>query len=284
MRCFNMQAKKHKTTLWSRSLVSVTKKPRTCWTVASSTPALRNSAKIAFKKICSCNEAFLSQKTNETKTHLWSSESMKHQEEVWKGKSLAATYLNTGWAVYLTIGCFITACNSGIITFFGEKLVQWKGHKSKGNIFTWLHWHMVMRTFHLWLQSRGPSWQSRGLFSAWPTRRSPWPSCRCPGTAARPPTALPPARECHTCGTTFPNAGDRAEQQPTDKPTPNTLSTQCKSSGLPYYNPRCWKTKLTDQNQQKQLSTSPTPPPWSGHHQFKAELFSVTQKSEVKKN
>lgn len=219
MRCFNMQAKKHKTTLWSRSLVSVTKKPRTCWTVASSTPALRNSAKIAFKKICSCNEAFLSQKTNETKTRLWSSESMKHQEEVWKGKSLAAIYLNTGWAVYLTIGCFITACNSGIITFFGEKLVQWKGHRSKGNIFTWLHWHMVMRTFHLWLQSRGPSWQSRGLFSAWPTRRSPWPSCRCPGTAVRPPTALPPARECHTCGTTLPNAGDRAEQQPNNRQT-----------------------------------------------------------------
>lgn len=82
--------------MWFRSLVSVTKKPRTCWTVASSTPALRNSAKIAFKKICSCNEAFLSRKTKQTKIHSWSSEPMKHQEEVWKGNCLGATYLNTG--------------------------------------------------------------------------------------------------------------------------------------------------------------------------------------------
>lgn len=110
--------KKIKTTLWPRSLVSVTEKPHTCWTVASSTPALRNSAKIAFKKICSCNEAFLSQKTKQTKIHLWSSEPMKHQDKVWKGNCLAATYLNTGWAVYVTSVHCITACNSGITILF----------------------------------------------------------------------------------------------------------------------------------------------------------------------
>lgn len=71
-------------------------------------------------------------------------------------------------------------------------------------------------------------------------------------------------------------------RQTNPKHAEHPVQEQC-ISGLPYYNPRCWKTKLTDQNQQKQLSTSPTPPPWSGHHKFKAELFSVTQKSKVKK-
>lgn len=205
MRCFNMQAKKNKTILWSRSVVSVTKEPHTCWTVASSTPALRNSAKIAFKKICSSNEAFLGQK-NKTDKSPFVKFRTHETSEVWKGNCLGATYVNASWAVYVTSGHRITACNSGIIIFVCEKLVLWKGHKSKGNIFTWLHWHMVMRTFHLWLQSRGPSWRSPGLSSAWQTRRSPWPFCRYPGTAGHPPTALPPARECDTFGTTFPNS------------------------------------------------------------------------------
>lgn len=130
---------------------------------------------------------------------------MKHQEKVWKGNCLAATYLNTGWAVYVTSGHCITACNSGITIFVFEKLVLWKGQKSKGSIFTWLHWHMVMRTFHLWLQSRGPSWPALGFSSAWRTRRSPWPSCRYPGTSGHPQTVLPPASERDT-SVTFPDS------------------------------------------------------------------------------
>lgn len=148
----------------------------------------------------------------------------------------------------------------------------WKRHKSKGNVFTWLHWHMVMKTFHLWLQSRGPSWQSRGFSSAWQTRRSPWPSCRYPGTAGHPRTALPPAREHDRFVTTFPTSQGkslaRINNQTKPKHPEHPVGEQ-HISELPYYNPWSWTTNPTDQNQQKQLSLSSPPQSWSGYHKFK---------------
>lgn len=215
------------------------------------------------------------EKPNQTKIHLWSSEPIKHQEEVWKGNCLGATYLNTRVGSLITSGYCITACNSGIAIFVSEKPVLWKRHKSKGNVSTWLHWHMVMRTFHLWLQSRGPSWQSLGLSSAWWTHRSPWPFCRYPGTAGHPPTGLPPARECDTFVTLPDSWGKclaRINRQ-TNPKHPEHPGGEQHISELFLLQSRSWAAKLTDQNQQKQLSTSPTTPAWAGHHKFKAEHF-----------